>query len=161
VVTVEYGYVSEKGLEGWKAGPVLLMARKVLIVVRQGKCSVCLLSTRPDPIDQLLSGVQMKASFVEGQTRSPRRRSWHRRPKFVGLLFGKVYQEWPPGLDLLRLRGVVIAKKVPRRRRCRREASTLKLPLRSDRVGTGRQDPSTASKRSIGAFIRYTSPTGA
>ena len=52
-------------------------------------------STRPYPIDWLLSGVQIKANFVAGQTRSPRRSSWHRRPKFAFLLFSKVYQAWP------------------------------------------------------------------
>ena len=81
-------------------------------------------STRPDPIDWLLSVAQIKANFVAGQTQSPRRSSWHRRPKFAGLLFGKVYRAWPSGLALLRelshsypvrcaraCHGVVIARK--------------------------------------------------
>ena len=117
-------------------------------------------STRPDPIDRRLSGAQMKANFVAGQTRSPRRSFWHRRPKFAGLLHGKVYRAWPPALALLQAlshscparcacacHGVVIAEEVPRRRRCHRKAIARKLPLTSDRAGTGRQDPSTASNQ--------------
>ena len=57
-------------------------------------------STRSDSIDRRLSGAQ--ANFVAGQTRSPRRSSWHRRPKFGGRLLGKVCRAWPPGLVLLR-----------------------------------------------------------
>ena len=152
MVIVEYGYVSEKGLEGWKgytechreggvlschfrraclpyspcscclpqcqrsgrphvthaahpfsgawvnrdraqclrsvgrAGPVPLMARQLWVVSRQAKCCLPASSTRPEPIDQRLSGARIKPNFVAGQARFPRRSSWHRHPKFAGLL---------------------------------------------------------------------------
>jgi hypothetical protein len=90
-------------------------------------------------------GCPNQANFVAGQTRSPHRSSWHRRPKVAGLLFSMIYRAWLPGLARLRALShscparcararhrVVIAEKVPRSRRRRREARAPKLPWTSD-----------------------------
>ena len=144
-----------------RAGPFPLMARQPWVVIRQGKCSVCLLL--PLARTPLIGDSRVPKSKQTSlqDKHGPRRSSWHRRPKFAGLMLGKVCRGWPPALALLQAlshscparcacacHGVVIAEEVPRRRRCRRKASAPKLPLTSDRAGTDRQDPSTARRRS-------------
>jgi hypothetical protein len=111
-------------------------------------------------MDRRLSVTHTEANGVAGQTRSPRCSSWHPRPKFADLLLGKVCRGWPPGLALQRVikhwcaiprswtcHGVVMAEKVPRQRRRRREARAPELPLTSCRTRTDLQDPSTARRR--------------